>query len=106
MITTAASTGLGMTVFVNRSQQIVLRCFLDFPHCRTSMRFQISAPISQNGKADGMRFWKSVERKGCDRMQYFLNHLRRDLIARHRLAQFHTDSVHPLFRAMKAESTP
>src|SRR5204863_7460564 len=73
---------------------------------RRAMRFQISAPISQNGKADGMRFWKSVERKGGDRMQYFLDHLRRDLIARHRLAQFHTDSVHPLFRAMKAESTP
>jgi hypothetical protein len=38
-------------------------------------------------------------------MQNFLDHLRRDLIARHRLTQFHAHLVHSLFRTMKTERT-
>src|SRR6266576_721365 len=53
-----------------------------------------------------MRFRKSVKRERRDRMQNFLDHLRRDLIARHRLTQFHAYLVHSLFRTMKTESTP
>src|SRR2546430_13553090 len=39
-----------------------------------------------------MRFRKSVERKRRDGMQDFLDHVWRDLIARHRLPQLHTRS--------------
>ena len=73
---------------------------------RRTMRFQIGAPIGQNRETNRMRFRKSVKRERRDRMQNFLNHLRRDLIARHRLTQFHAYLVHSLFRTMKAKSTP
>ena len=71
-----------------------------------TMHLQPATGVGNQCETDRMRFRKSVERKRRDRMQDFLNHVRRDPITRHRFPQLHTHPVHPLFRAMKTERTP
>ena len=73
---------------------------------RRAMHFQIRAPIREDGETDRVRFRKSIERKRADRLQDFLDHFRRDVVAHHPGAQFHGHFLHPFLRAMKTEGAP
>src|SRR3954466_388122 len=73
---------------------------------RGSMRFQIRASVGQNGEADGVGLWESVESKRGDRLDDFVDHWRTDTLPSHGRAKFDAHLIHPLLGSMKTQRAP
>src|SRR3954471_2330409 len=73
---------------------------------RGSMRFQIRASVGQNGEADGVGLWKSVESKRGDRLDDFVDHWRTDTLPSYGRAKFDAHLIHPLLGSMKTQRAP
>ena len=74
--------------------------------CRQIMTLEISAGVSNQRKAGGVRFRKSIQRKGSDGKDDLLLRLRRDAVALHAFAQLHFDIAHAPLAAFEAERPP
>ena len=64
---------------------------------RRAMHFQICAAVSENGETDRVRFGKPVKGERRDRLNDFVDLVRRNAFAFHRRAQFRADFIHPFF---------
>ena len=64
---------------------------------RQVMTFKISAGVSNQSKAGGVRFRKAVERKRGDRLHNLVLRFTRNALERHAAPQLHLDFAHAHF---------